>query len=310
MFDFSDINFADKLIGIIIAILQALLISGLTGFLLNRSFRKERNLGKNLNRHGITEIKSQKGGTMSESDHDIVFGLNGKPIPTELDLCFLTGYNFFNDFEHKAHYISRLVANGCKVRILIANPNKSPFAKYTVDQTLTEENINMRTEYYFELLTNNNTDGSFLERSFAMLIYVNVSDDLSKLRFATNDEEKHRIADKIKQTIKDIIVESGDHFTNAIFAENVIAEANKNSANGGKAEIRFFTDEYQMPVIYCKTTEKGKHVNYLWTNLNAPIRETTQSISVSAKTLPDDDNGKNFVNDVETSFNYLWKMYE
>ena len=56
MFDFSAINFADKLFGILIAIIQALVISLLTGMVLNRSFKKERDIGKSLRKYDITAI--------------------------------------------------------------------------------------------------------------------------------------------------------------------------------------------------------------------------------------------------------------
>lgn len=91
MFDFSAINFADKLFGILIAIIQALVISLLTGMVLNRSFKKEREIGKSLRKYDITAIKSERKGTLSESDYAVVFGLKNKPVPTQLCLSFLTG---------------------------------------------------------------------------------------------------------------------------------------------------------------------------------------------------------------------------
>lgn len=309
MFDFSDINFADKLISILVAILQAILISALTGFVLNRSFRRERNMGKNLNRHGIIEIKSAKGGTMSTSDHDIAFGLNGKAVPYELNLCFLTGYHFFKDFEQKEGYLSSLVQRGCHVKILIANPDNGPFSDLSYEELMTSENIDIRTDYYFRQLAERPDEEDFLTRSFVMLIYTKVADEIADLRTSNNEYDKQLLTEKIKSKIKKVIVDSGDHLQNARYAERLFAHVN-DGAPKGKLEMRYFVDEYQMPIIYCKTTEGDKHANYLWTNINAPIRETKESINVSGKIFPDDDNKNNFVKDVEMTFDYLWNKYE
>ena len=170
MFDFSKINFADEFVGIIIAIFQAVLIAIITKILLDRAFKDQRLIGKNLQKYGIKRVRADKGGTLSKSGKDIVFGLNGKLVPNKLDLCFITGYGFFRDYELKTGYLKNLIANGCKIRILLGNPNRGKYANYQFHDFEIEKNIDEITEYYYKILNKEICAQSFLERSYAMLI--------------------------------------------------------------------------------------------------------------------------------------------
>lgn len=65
-----------------------------------------------------------------------------------------------------------------------------------------------------------------------------------------------------------------------------------------------------MPIIMCKTTDGNKPVVKLWTNINAPIRETMSSINVAGEYVPSDGNKESFVKDTEATFEYMWNKYK
>lgn len=313
MFDFSAINFADKLFGILIAIIQALVISLLTGMVLNRSFKKERDIGKSLRKYDITAIKSERKGTLSESDYAVVFGLKNKPVPTQLCLSFLTGFAFFRDFECKAKYLSGLVANGCQIRILLANPHEGYFADKPYEYFTTEQALQERVDYYYDVFTGKAKEQCFAERSYTMLTYDKVKSYLDISAWADEATENNCKAGLRKQLTEVLSIDgrhNGDHVYQLRFIEQLVAKIAKHADNGGSIELRFYEDEYQMPIIMCKTTDGNKPVVKLWTNINAPIRETMSSINVAGEYVPSDGNKESFVKDTEATFEYMWNKYK
>ena len=100
MFDFTKVNLAENLVNILFAIIQACIIVVVTERALNRVFLKERNMGKSLRQCGIEKISASKG-ALTARDREKLFGLNGNPVPSEINLCFITGNIFFRDFQEK-----------------------------------------------------------------------------------------------------------------------------------------------------------------------------------------------------------------
>lgn len=313
MFDFSTINFADKLFGILIAIMQALIISLLTGMVLNRSFKQEREMGKSLRNYDITRIKSERKGTLSPQDYDIVFGLHGTPAPMQLSLSFLTGFGFFRDFECKAKYLSSLISRGCQIRILVANPHKGHFAEMPYDYFTTNQALEERVNYYYDIFTGKKQEQCFAERSYSMLIYdkikcyLDASQWLEGQAKINNDQQ---LRNKLKELLSIDGQHNGDHIYQLRFLEQLVKEIRKNADNGGTIQIRFYEDEYQMPIILCKCSSGDKQTINLWTNINAPIRETMSSINVAGQYSSVSDKSESFVKDTEATFEYMWKKYK
>ena len=89
--------------------------------------------------------------------------------------------------------------------------------------------------------------------------------------------------------------------------------AMKRAAKNGSIELRHYEDEYQMPIILVRTRagkDNKEDSIFLWTNINAPIKETSESINVFCSSEVDEVNDKAFLSDVCTSFDYLWETYD
>ena len=56
-----------------------------------------------------------------------------------------------------------------------------------------------------------------------------------------------------------------------------------------------------------KYKKEDKESFYLWTNMNAPVKETTKSVNVFGQTS--DENDATYVTDVIKSFDYLFNRY-
>ncbi len=311
MLDFTEINYADEIVGIIIAIFQAVLIAIITKILLDRAFRDQRLIGKNLQKYGIRKVRADKGGTLSKTGQDIAFGLNGKLIPHKLDLCFITGFGFFRDYQVRTGYLKKLIANGCKIRVLLGNPNRGTYADYKCEDFENEGNRDEIVDYYYNIVTKKTRAQSFLERAYAMLISEKIKQksgdyDINLLRERLSIEADKR---KVSQN-------NGDHNYQVKYVTKIIEEIDKYKGNGGSIELRYYEDEYQMPIIMASsyTDNKSKLRNeetvYLWTSINAPIKETSESINVFCSVNVDDKSNAIFINDVSKSFDYLWNLYE
>ncbi len=312
MFDFSKINFADEFVGIVIAVLQAVLIAIITKILLDRAFKDQRLIGKNLQKYGIKKVRADRGGTLSKSGVDIVFGLNNKLYPNKLDLCFITGFGFIRDYEVRAGYLKKLISNGCKIRILLGNPNTGKYADYKYTDFEDEKVVDELTEYYYDVLNKKIRPQSFLERSYAMLISM-------KVKMNEDGEYDKKLLKEylsIESDKRKVSKRHGDHNFQVKYAAHLIENLAKYADNGGSIELRFYEDEYQMPIIMASsyTDKKGKQRNeetiYLWTNMNAPIKETSESINVFCSVNSDDTDNATFIDDVCKSFNYLWDLYD
>lgn len=294
MFDWSAINYADKLIGLILAIAQALMIAFITGVVLNRAFQKEKAIGKSLKEYGIERVKTDKG-TLSSRDCHVAFGLGGHAVPRELCLCFITGNAFFRDYERQAGYLSSLAARGCRIRILLANPYQAKVAQLWDRQKTSDDVPDKVVDYYYRLLMGLEQTTSFVERTFLMLTYRMVETCLDD-------------AEMCKARLRDKLQKNKDHVTHVRTVQQMLSASAQKADHGGSIELRYYTDEYQMPIILAKMDAAGKKPSktLVWTNINAPIKETSESINVFAAK---EEGAAGFVEDVEKSFEYLWRTY-
>lgn len=305
IFNLKEINFAEKSISLIVAVIQAIIIFVLTKVLLDKTFKEQRSIGKNLQDYGIEKVRVNKGGTLSKNARDVVFGLNGKQYPTSMDLCFISGNGFFRDFQLKIGYIKKLLENNCKIRVLLANPYSGTFGETPLNRYADEQFQETLVNYYYDILTNEKRAASFLERAYVMLIKSKVQD-----KNGIKKDELRKLLN-VKFLKNGTTQNDGDHGFQVKHIESMCKELKKS----GDIELRFYEDEYQMPIILVKSyiDEKQKDKNeeniLLWTNINAPIRETSESINVFCKSDSDDLENKKFVNDVCNSFEYLWDTY-
>lgn len=283
----------DETIDLIFAIIQSLIIAFISGYIINKAFIKQKKLGKNLNSYGIDRVGLGKG-TLNESDRSRLFGLHNNPLPTEISLCFLTGINFFNDYYD---YIKQVVNKGTVVRVLLQNPIKSSlFGLYDASQ-LRYKDLDAVAEYYYKIYTNDKEsleNAVFSETSFVMLTTEKFN------KFFHNKE--HCI-----QQIKKQLMLEGDHISNIFEATKKLEEINSSASNGGKIEIRYYNNEYRMPMIFAKFMDKNELHTLFWTNLNAPIREAMESVNVYCEQKEREDAF--YVQDVKKSFEYLFAKY-
>lgn len=77
---------------------------------------------KNDNRLRSLGIYSIGEGKLSSKQALIMFGGRGHVYPKELRFCFISGVIFLKVFEKQ---ILKAMENGCKIKILLADPNKS-----------------------------------------------------------------------------------------------------------------------------------------------------------------------------------------
>ncbi len=271
------------------------MIALITSNVLNRAFQKEKAIGKGLKEYGIERVKGGKG-TLSQKDRNIVFGLRGYAPPSELCLCFITGSAFFRDFQSRAGYIEGLASRGCNVRVLLANPNQSVVSSLWDADTETNGIPEAVVDYYYNLLITPSRAGSFLERTYTML---------ASSAFASGlDDEEH-----CKRVLRERLRENKDHIEQVRIIQTMLSEAAQKADHGGSISLHYYVDEYQMPIIMAKfdAGDKQPVQTLVWTNMNAPIRETIDSINIFA--LHSEDSTSGFADDVEKSFEYLWRAY-
>ncbi len=285
----------DKGIDLGFAIVQALLIASFTTFFLNRLFIKQKNIGKGLSEYGIAKVNIGKG-TLNRKDVHILFGLSGRQRPREIKLCFITGFAFLRDYQP---LLEEVVSHGTKVKLLLGNPTRGTFYNAykvagTMDITLFVDDI---LNYYLPKYQKDcNQLTCFLEREFLMLSH-------NKIKHVKDDAAK-------KKLLKHLIEDAGDDVWQVYLAEQRVKQINAHAKNGGGIELRFYEDEYQMPIIMAKydTFKKKDGKTLLWSNMNAPIKETSESINVFCKRKDSDANP--YLEDVETTFDYLFNLYK
>lgn len=298
---------SDKIISLIFAVIQAALIALVTKVWIDKAFREQKVLGKNLQQYGIKKVSRDKGGTLSASAREIVFGLNKREVPSELDLCFITGNGFFRDFQTKKDYLGKLLEEGCRIKVLLANPDRGHFADYKVEDFADESRLDEITDYYLAILEGRERAQSFLEREYTMLI----KKKLPQERGAKRDALRERL--RILYDAEGRRVGTGDHNYQVKNIRSICDELRKRAAKNGSIELRHYEDEYQMPIILVRTRagkDNKEDSIFLWTNINAPIKETSESINVFCSSEVDEVNDKAFLSDVCTSFDYLWETYD
>lgn len=301
-------DIADKLINLLLAVIQAVVIALITKNALDRALRKEKEIGKRLKDYGVESVKSGDG-KMSDEHLNLAFGLRGHQIPNEIDLCFITGRAFFRDLQQKNDYIGRAVEHGCKVRVLLANPYcgvlyekwKDIIEKGDMEGLRTGDYVKAVAQYYYQMLTEETNsimrNAAFIERSDAMLIH-------SKIKETIDDQSA------CLKALEEVLGRLGDHRYQVLQIEKMLQELSERAdRGGGHVEVRYYTDEYRLPVTLVRknATEYKEAVTLLWTNMNAAIRETTESINIFCKVKETETS--RFVKDIEDTFEYLWNRY-
>lgn len=297
--EFGSKNYGwDKLVTFLIAIVQAVLIGIITSLVLNNSFKKSKALGDRLRKVGIEEIKVTDGRLNSKSRR-MLFAKDKEDIPYELDLFFITGIGFFNDYYDK---LIHLVENGTKIKVLIESPYKSVcynedtikyvdgIEKFPIANNLPEDLYNKITKIYTDLDT-------CIGEKYQNLSYV----DKTFLLLMKGSEDK---VDK----------KYGCHSLEVLLVTKMLQEINKHAKSKNKIELHYYEDDYRIPITLGKFKAKGskKTVDYniLWTNINSPIQETSKrnSINVQAK-YEDENDKKNYAFDVGMFFDYIFEKY-
>lgn len=300
-------------IGFAVAVLQAIILALITKVVVDKSLRKSKSIGDGLTKVGIEKVEV-KNGKMSISDQNVLFGRNGKQMPAKLKLCFLTGVNFFFDYQDD---LRRLVEEGKKVEVLLFNPYSHPQYKeyekdledYDIHKCIfprdLREKIIKRSMRNWELTGDDLAALSYPEREFLMLSEAHFKKLLNGRKYdQLTEEEKHDIWDKRLNMY-------GSDITETIVTIKLLKEINEHTKNGGGIELHFYTDEYQMPITIAEydygESRKNKSFVMLWTNINAPVRETIKSINVLG--MKDGNSDAGFVEDVSLSFDYLFNKY-
>ncbi|MBQ9145505.1 MAG: hypothetical protein IJX70_03480 [Clostridia bacterium] len=308
------INFGNQLI-------PAIITAVLTALILDKAFKKSKRLGDSLVKSGIDNIEYASG-KMSRSDRDKLFGLNGRPKPDEVSLCFLTGDNFFLD---NYRYISELQKSGCKIRVLLANPYDSPRAMiyfdshqgdFSKEKSLcsAEDKAHLAELYckYYAYNADETSKLSYLERTYLMVS----KDNIERIAQSEYNCSYDTLSSSEKVAVwKKRIGATGDHITQVMIVTKIVEALNKNSTN--QIELHYYRDEYRIPITLAKYKKStiSKHRNrgddyteyLLWTNMNAPVKETTKSVNVFGKTK--DIYDSTYITDVVKTFNYLFDKY-
>lgn len=307
--DQTGFYFLDKGIVLLIAIVQAVVITIITNILLNRLLRKQQKIGVSLAKYGIDKVSESKKGLLGNSSK-ILFGLSGHQKPKIVKLCFITGFNFIKDFELE---LENLVKNGTDVKILLGSTANSQFSS-SYESNLKLENLSEYSEniaqYYTDLLFSNKTSTNFLENSFAMLEYNKC---IKKIKEPFNHSVEYQ--KKFKEQLKKNIELYGDHVFQIYHGKKIIDKINekydkKQNESYGKIYLAHYIDEYRMPMIIAEfdyLNKKNQTRTLLWTNINAPVVETHESINIFCQ--EDESESKPYINDVVNSFDYLWQKY-
>ena len=295
----QEIDWADKSVGLIIGVVQAVIIAFITGKLINKAFIKQKSIGSKLSTYGIDKV-SIHAGTLRKNDVNVLFGLHGHPCPIEVKLCFITGNAFFRDYQKN---LEHLVENGTKIKVLLGDPNDAQFSKYYAESLSLDKHLDEITDYYMSVYDGNVQPKTFLEREFIMLSY-------NKLKAFMGLPDR----DNFRQELRSLISKNGDEVYQVFKAAKRLEEINTHACNGGGIEVHYYNDEYQMPIIMAKylgqnqKKEKSFGKTLLWTNMNAPIKETSESVNIHC--VRKEDEEAPYVDDTELSFDYLFELYK
>ncbi len=302
----------DALVNLLISFIPAIVTALLTAWVLNSAFKKSRQLGEGLVKVGIEKIEYSSG-KMTKKDRNKLFGLNGKEKPKELSLCFLTGDNFFLDYYD---YILDLLNNNCKIKLLIASPFDSCGSEnyrvkypknFSREKSLcSAEDKKALAQKYYEYNSYNEQQLlklAYLERTFLMVsqeILEKIAENKYGREYAVLEE-----SEKINVWL-DRIGKTGDHVMQAMIVTQIVESLNKES-KGSKIELFYYKDEYRIPITIATYRKDDREEYLLWTNINAPVKETTKSVNVFGKS--NDGKDATYITDVLKSFNYLYKKY-
>lgn len=302
----------ELLINVLVSFLPAIATALFTAWFLDKAFQKSKHLGDSLVKSGIDNVEYASG-KMSKKDRSKFFGLDGKIKPNEICLCFLTGDNFFLDYYN---YILDLVDNNTLVKVLIANPFDSDRSKkyletypaeFSREESLCKsEDRQKLAEYYFylnELNAEELSKVAYLERTFLMVskeILEKIAEEKYGRSYSFLDDfEKLEVW-------KNRIGKTGDHIMQVMIVTKIVESINKKS-QGSKIQLFYYKDEYRIPITLAKY-EKNDRIDYLlWTNMNAPVKETTKSVNVFGKSSNDGD--ATYITDVVNTFDYLFDKY-
>ena len=305
-------NWFEVLIDFCIELIPAVITALLTAWFLDKAFQKSKHLGDSLVKSGIENIEYTSG-KMSKKDRAKLFGLNGKVKPNEINLCFLTGDNFFLDYYE---YLLDLVNNNTRVKVLIANPfdsirsneylenYPSIFSRET--SLCKKEDKEKLGKLYYEYSKYNGEQLShlaYLERTYLMVSKENI-EKIAENKFGRSYsilEENEKLSVWLERVGK-----TGDHIMQVMIVTKIVESINSKST-GSKIELYYYKDEYRIPITLAKYKNKENDEYLLWTNMNAPVKETTKSVNVFGQTS--DENDATYVTDVIKSFDYLFNRY-
>lgn len=296
LFIFVDLPwYWDKSISLAFGILQALLISLLMYLFVNKAIVKRQKIGRSLNNEGVQRVTADDG-KLTKNDIDLLFGYGNNPSPKEIKLCFLSGAGFLSRFEED---LVKAIKRGCDIKILVASPVGSHF--FDDYKNRYDIQTDVLVDYYAEAFLSNNYDDSFLEKEDFMI--------------ALGKKEKHNLSKRdLKKEFYKFFTEhqTGDS-VGQIFTVNEIVQRISKKTKGdcsGSIKIRYYKDEYRMPLILSKHDPHKKKPGCvrLWTNMTAPTDETRDSISLYFQTN-DNQKGK-FVESMDNYFDYLWDYYD
>lgn len=307
---------ADVGVSIVVGVISAIITAAITSWMLDKAFRKSKYLGDSISKAGIEKI-DYTSGKMTQKERNILFGLKGNQMPKELKICFITGDNFCKD---NFGNLVGLVKNGCTIKALIGNPNTCAraaeyFEKFSTELPLealccSDQDKKALAGLYLklnELYGDELRKLSYLERTYLM-VSKDIIERKSKDRYLRSYKE---LTDDEKRTVwLERISATGDHVMQAVLVTRMLQLVAKEAQNGGEVDLRYYHDEYRIPITlaeYYAEGEQRENKLMLWTNMNAPVRETTKSVNVFG--VDKFDEGATYVNDVNCTFEYLFEKY-
>lgn len=305
--------YVNIIIGFAVAILQSIILVFLTKIVIDKSLRKSKSIGDGLSKIGIERVEVRSG-KMSISDQNVLFGRNGKQKPTKLKLCFLTGVNFFFDYQDD---LKELVKNGTIIEVLLMNPTKhNYYEEYCKDlENYDIAKCNFPNDLRKKIIERSIENWKLRDKNFAELPYS----ERSSLMLSSANFKKLLNGRKYAQLSKDDLFDLwdkrihnfGSDITELIISMKILKEINTYSSNGGGIHLHFYSDEYQAPITLAEfdygNNRKNRSFVMLWTNINAPVRETIKSVNVLG--MKDGNQDASFVEDMNLSFDYLVDKY-
>ncbi len=303
----------ERLVDLILQLIPSIGTALFTAWFLDKAFKKSKKLGEDLAKSGIDHIEYASG-KMSKKDRSKLFGLNGKTPPTEVSLCFLTGDNFFLDYYN---YILDLQKRGTKIRVIIANPFDCERAElylknypenFSRENSLCKEEHKKAIAEHYYAITKLDSEGmqklAYLERTFLMVSREAI-DRVAENKFGRKYE--HLDEFEKQQAWYARIPKTGDHIMQVMIVTKIVNSLNE-ACPENKIELAYYKDEYRIPITLAKFKKCDEEEYYLWTNMNAPVKETTKSVNLVGRS--EEASEANYVTDVINTFNYLFNRYK